>query len=170
MVRMRKSDENVHPAENNLDCVGKTCILERTFCCRLFIRSLFRQRRILCSCHNCLFLSRQSRCPFADFSFHECDQWMAQMLFRIVSEYCVLLITHPVTLTTSQGLVLGSPGTWQSINRKFKFSPNEYYVFRPLLSTYSCVNVRSSGDSPLANLCQMRDYHWTIEDRASSRY
>lgn len=167
--RTRKSDEEIRAAENNLDCVGKTWILERTFRCRLFVRSLSRQRRFLHSCHNCpdnlvVALSRTFR------PVYECDQWTAQMPFRIVSEYCASNRPPRITLTASRGLVPRSPGTRRSINRKFEFSPNEYRVRRLLLSTYSCVNVRSSGDSPLVSLRQMRDYHWTFEDRASSRH
>lgn len=134
--KTRKSDEDVRVAENNnLDCVRKTWILDRTFrLCRLFIRSLTRQRRILRSCHSCLSLSRQfRRCPCADFPstnvINERRRCRSELFPSIVH-----LIAHPVTLTTSLGLVPGSLGTRRSINRKFEFSPNEYYVSRPLLS------------------------------------
>lgn len=45
------------------------------------------------------------------------------------------------------------------INRKFEaFPKGNVYPHTPL-STYSCVNIRPSSDSPPATLHQLRDYH-----------
>lgn len=77
----------------------------------------------------------------------------------------VHLIAHPVTLTTSRVLARGSLET-TAHKSKVRGFPEGYRVPHPPLSTYTCVNIRSSSDPPPATLRQLRDYHL---DRLKSR-
>lgn len=141
--------------------------MERTF--RRRRPSVFTPPDVVCRSAN-FTLSRHNCLPHFAISWPSSRGGLSASSSNVINERrrcrsglfpsIVHLIAHPVTLTASRGLVSGSPGTRRPINRKFELSPPEgHRVSRPPLSTYSCVSARSSGDSPLASLCQLRDYH-----------